>query len=68
MLINNNKSSHLTAWFASGGGVVDRRREQGVLQNKYMSRGLQVMNTHHSSRAILSFALTGSSRKVVLQF
>lgn len=24
--------------------MVDRRREQGVLQNKYMSRGLQVMN------------------------
>lgn len=45
MLINNNnKSSHLTVWFASGGGMYDRRRKQGVLQNKYMSRGLQVMN------------------------
>lgn len=54
---NNNKTSHLTAWFVSGGGVYDKRRKQEVLQNKYMSRELQVMNNTSQFKEICSYGL-----------
>lgn len=70
MLINNNKSSHLTAWFASGGRVYERRREQGVLQNKYMSRELQVMNNTSQFKGnsfLCSYGLQQESRPQILR-